>query len=230
MPDYTLRETLYRKDVEVTPPPDPGPEDLYGEWGFTIYRTAYGPRTDTYWEALLQTIRGNLRASITQYYEGIDRDEPVSEDEKEAGKLLLNLFRLDERSGLNLKDKSLDDLRDSYHKEPFRWRKFYDDPHNPKDEPWPCIFFVADDEVLKRVEAGTYIFKCVDMDFYHREYKPHPRVPQSYWGWMPITPLAVLPLWQEYNDGGFELELVAPAARFEHSIRTWTDPDSMFNF
>ena len=228
---YTLRESLRPILYEETsPPPNPGPEDLYGEWGFTVYRTAYGLSTDTSWNALIQTIRVNLQATISHYYE--NRDYPTPKDEKEAGKLLLDLFRLDVREGLNLKDKSLDDLRDSYHKEPFSWKKVYDpsDPIKSYDQPTPDVFFVADAQVLKAVETGTYIFKCVDADWYHRNYKPHPRVPQRYWGWMPMTPLALLPLWQQINDGGFVLENVAPSAHSEDTIPTWCDPDSTFGW
>lgn len=133
---YTLRESLRPILYEETsPPPNPGPEDLYGEWGFTVYRTAYGLSTDTSWNALIQTIHVNLQATISHYYE--NRDYPTPEDEKEAGKLLLDLFRLDVREGLNLKDKSLDDLRDSYHKEPFSWKKIHDpsDPIKLYDQP-----------------------------------------------------------------------------------------------
>lgn len=172
---------------------------------------------------LIQAIHVNLRACISQYYAG--EEKPISEDEKETGKLLLDLFRLDDRSGLTPKDKSLDDLRVSYHKEPFRWSRILD-LYRSEDQPTPDVLFVADAEVLRAVEASTYILKCVDVDFYQRNHKPYSRVTRSYWGWIPVTPLAVLHLWQEMNRGGFTLENVARSARSEDTIRAWTDYDS----
>lgn len=158
----TLRESLFKILYEETPPPDPGPEDLYDDRGFTIYRTDYGPSTDTYWFALIQTVRANLRADISQYY--VDKEYPVSEDEKEGGKLLLDLFRLDKRSGLKLRRKCLNDLRDSYHKESYGWSKICY-PYGPEDQLTPNIFFITNSEVFEAINAGTYVFKCVDMDF-----------------------------------------------------------------
>lgn len=132
----TLRGSLPNKLFEETPPSEGGPEDLYHVSGLTIYRTVYGRQTETSWEALIQTIPANVQACVSEYY--TYGESTTSEDEEEAGKLLLNFFRLDNRSGLSLKGKSLDDLRDSYLKEPFHWSK--DEEPDCKDaEPRPPV-------------------------------------------------------------------------------------------
>lgn len=218
----SLQSSLPEKLLDKAPPPDAKVEDIYDQWGFTIYRTAYGGQTDIYWEALLQTIHANLRASIT-YYHG---DKPREEGE-EAGKLLPELFRLDGRSSLNLEGKTLDELRDSYHKEPFCWTRL--DPFEEEEHPRPGVFLVADADVLKRVEFGIFVFKCIDMDFYQRDRMPNSRVVQNYWGWMPMSPIAILPLYQRLRDGS-ALEDFAPSAGPTQTMATWTHYEQVINW
>lgn len=212
--DITLDSVLPAKLLDEPPPPDAKTEDLYDRWGFTIYRTAYGGETNIYWEALLQTLHTNVLVAITQYHE----DEP---DEREANavELLLELLRLDNRSDPALDGKSLDELRDAYHREPFGWLKRQ--PGAIEGPPNPSVFLVADADVLKSVEAGTYVFKCVDMDFFQRSHVQSPRVPQDYYGWMLMSPIAVLPLWQRLWRSDV-LENIAPPVRFGQPMKVWT--------
>ena len=218
-----LQSSLPKKFLDKPFPPEAKAEDIYDQWGFTIYRTAYGGATDAYWEALLQTIHANLRACIKCYHA---EDKP-REGEEEAGKVLLEFFRLDERSGLNLEGKTLDELRDSYHKEPFCWGRL--DPFEEQEQPRPAVFLVADAEVLRRVEFGTFVFKCVDVDFYQRDYVPNSRVIQNYWGWMPMSPVAILPLFQRLQDGS-ALEDFAPSAGPTQTMATWTHYEQVINW
>lgn len=132
-----LQSSLPRKFLDETPPADAKVKDIYDQWRYTIYRTAYGGETDIYWEALQQTIQANLRASITHYHGDKHR-----EGEDEAGKLLLELFRLNARSCLNLEGKTPDELRDLYHKEPFCWAGLGD--FEEEKRPTPGVFLVAD--------------------------------------------------------------------------------------
>lgn len=39
--------------------------DDFRNWGFTIYRTAYGPLTNERWEHLLKTIRATVKYTPT---------------------------------------------------------------------------------------------------------------------------------------------------------------------
>lgn len=217
-----LQSSLPKKFLDQPAPQGAKVEDIYDQWGFTIYRTAYGGQTDLYWGALLQTIHANLRASVVHYH-----GDKLIEGEERAGELLLGLFRLDARSGLNLEGKTLDELRDSYHKEPFCWGRI--DPFEEEERPRPAVFLVADADVLKRVELGTFVFKCVDMDFYQREYVSNSRVIQNYWGWMPVSPIAILPLYQRLRDGS-ALEDFAPSAGPTQTMATWTHYEQVVNW
>ncbi|KAI3542565.1 hypothetical protein CSPX01_06770 [Colletotrichum filicis] len=71
--------------------------EFYGSWGFTIYRTAYGPGTDAQWRTLLDKIRAQVVSEIECYLEAGDEDVAAQ---------LKSLFVLDARSDAALWDKS----------------------------------------------------------------------------------------------------------------------------
>ncbi|KAF2438307.1 hypothetical protein P171DRAFT_371553 [Karstenula rhodostoma CBS 690.94] len=62
----------------------------YCDWGFTVYRTAYGPSSDEHWHALLEDIRADVLEQLTGP-DGTCQAEPVAQH-------ILSLFHLDVRS------------------------------------------------------------------------------------------------------------------------------------
>lgn len=200
-----LQHDLPKSLLDGPLPPDTKMEHMYDNWGFTIYRTSYGGNTDLYCESLLQTIKINVRLAITTH---ASRSREPGDREVGAAMLMVELFRLDDRSDIALEGKSLDGIRDKYPEQRFSWSKRR--PGDTAGPPYPCVFLVADAEVLKDIGLGNYVFKCVDMDFFQRDYRHNWRVPQSYYGWMLMGPLGVLPLWQRLWNSQFLEEDIAP--------------------
>ena len=84
-------------------------EEAYSQWGYTLYRTAYGPGTDEQWAMLVETIRTAVRFSL----ECLQREAESKRDDEEAhaAQVLQGLFRLDPRSDYDtLQGKDMDEL------------------------------------------------------------------------------------------------------------------------
>ena len=74
----------------------PSDDDFAGRrhWGFTIYRTGYGPSSDQQWQRLLETIKAGAHEGA---FEAIESEKEDPEDDPEFQELW-SLFRLDARS------------------------------------------------------------------------------------------------------------------------------------
>ena len=78
----------------------------YRNWGFTIYRTGYGPSSDQQWERLLQKIHAGARKGALSTTETTEEDPGFQQ--------VWSLFRLDPRSDAALASLDIDQLRDLY--------------------------------------------------------------------------------------------------------------------
>ena len=186
--------------------PSGSPDKAYTQWGYTLYRTAYGPGTDRQWAMLVETIRTVVRVSL----ECLQREAEFEcqreaefgryDEEAHAAQVLLGLFRLDPRSDYDtLQGKDMDELdalRDLYQTDPFDWQSasknmVLDD--GEEDRPSPDRFLLADREVLERVDDGIFHVKFVDADFYERDYvHVNSRVERSHYGWMQLPVVAII--------------------------------------
>ncbi|KAL2877922.1 hypothetical protein SGCOL_006872 [Colletotrichum sp. CLE4] len=80
--------------------------EYYRGWGFTIYRTAYGPATDAQWPTLLDKIRVQVVSEIDCYVEAGEEDLAAQ---------LKSLFVLDARSDAALlADMTMGEVRKIY--------------------------------------------------------------------------------------------------------------------
>lgn len=162
-------------------------------WGFTIYRTGYGPLSDQQWQRLLQTIQ-------TRAYEGALSATESTEDN--SGFLQLwSLFRLDARSDPALAGLDMDQLRQLYNS---------GEGGQPMNADYNLhrIFLFADDEVLSDPTAS--IVKCVDADYRAEDYIPRNKRMggQRYFGWMRMRAGSVAELWVCLDL--FEMSTIAP--------------------
>ncbi|SPJ71140.1 uncharacterized protein FTOL_00868 [Fusarium torulosum] len=116
-------------------------------WGFTVYRTYYGPGSDENWNTLLSKAKEEADKELMAYVIGGD---------EETAEKLKPLFRLDARSDPALLDGlSLAELC-----------KVYKDKMGGEPEPVHqfCVFLVAEEQVLNQIGQGNFIIKAVDAD------------------------------------------------------------------
>jgi hypothetical protein len=117
--------------------------DCFRHWGFTVYRTGYGPSSDQQWEKLFQKIQ-------TQAYEKILRVTGATESDP-SFQQIWSLFCLDASSDPALGVLDMDQLRLLYRN---------GDGGAPinADLRSHRVFLVADDEILSDTDAFTV--KC----------------------------------------------------------------------
>ncbi|KAI4625859.1 hypothetical protein J4E80_002992 [Alternaria sp. BMP 0032] len=162
-------------------------------WGFTIYRTGYGPSSDQQWQRLLQKIQTDARKGAL---------EATGTEEDESGfQQVWALFRLDARSDPALAGLDVDQLRELYNK---------GEGEQPMNTDYDLhrIFLFADDEALSDPTAS--IIKAVDADYRPEDHvSRNPRVGrQRYFGWMPMKASSVAELWARLDI--WEMSRIAP--------------------
>ena len=181
-------------------------ESLIRSWGFTIYRTGYGPSSDQQWQDLIKQIQ-------TYAYKNALRMTGATEDD--AGfQEIWSLFRMDSRSDAALAGLDMDQLRQ-------RYNNGDGGPPMNQDHRSHQVFLVADDEVLSSVDATTTIMKCVDADYQAADHVPQNwRLgTQRYFGWMPMLASCVAELWVELEI--FPLQRIAPATIGGSHLEVW---------
>ena len=178
----------------------------YRDWGFTIYRTAYGPASEQRWQSLLVTIQSQTRECALKHFE-VDQDDPDFAH-------LWSLFRLDARSDKAKFDGlDIDQVRESY---------------NGIDETQPMnkfdslrrVFLVADEEVLS--EANATVVKAASAGYTPVVYDAtwdSRGCRQRYFGWMKMTTGRVLDLWRDLENQDFET--IAPPTIGESHLVIW---------
>ncbi|KAJ4142852.1 hypothetical protein NW754_010291 [Fusarium falciforme] len=148
-------------------------------WGFTIYRTYYGPSSDDNWNKLLAATKRHAEEELMTY------------DDEEAIEKLKELFRLDARS-----DPSLLSGLDRQ-----ALCQIYKEGKGGKPMPSKSgfVFLLTDEDVLNQVGEGTFIVKAVDAEETPREEIPlrEDDDEPTYWGWMRMETRQLLELWGE---------------------------------
>lgn len=182
---------------------------FYRNWGFTIYRTAYGPATDQQWSTLLAKINEQVLDEIDTYSKpGPGGREEAQENEENAiADQLRGLFRLDPRSDVTLLgDKGINEVRAVY--------KDQATQSSPEDLPLmhdsgaQRIFLLADADVLEGVDRDAYFWvKCVEADHEDRPVR-NTRMGPPWLGWMKMTTRSVVDL--SYELPVRDLENISP--------------------
>lgn len=152
----------------------------YRNWGFTVYRTGYGPSSDEQWQRLLQTIQ-------THAYEKTLSVTCLPEDDP-GFQQIRSPFRIDARSDAALAGLDVDQLRLLYN------NNIDGGPPMNADLRSHRVFLVADDEILSDVDASTV--KCVEADYQAADHIPrNTRLGgQRYFGWMSMRAGSVVEL------------------------------------
>ncbi|KAF4875203.1 hypothetical protein CGCSCA1_v005724 [Colletotrichum siamense] len=196
--------------------------EYHRSWGFTIYRTAYGPATNSQWRILLDKIRSQAVSEINGYVEA---------GEKDVAAQLKSLFVLDARSDAALlADKTMDEVREIYKHAVVASCSSGDDDNSDNSQSLPLMhdgpnqraFLLADAEVLEGVDRDPYFWvKCVDADFAERDFaktngalgpRRRGRAAAGVWsGWMKMTTRSVVGLCAEMLVR--DLASIAPGAR-----------------
>ncbi|KAM0397797.1 hypothetical protein ACHAO7_008146 [Fusarium culmorum] len=135
-----------------------------GRWGFTIYRSYYGPGSDENWKILLEKAKEETFKELEEY----DHDGIVAK--------IKPIFQLDARSDPDLLNGlSLGDLCKVYND------KVGGDPMPRYESP---VFLVADEHVLHQIGEGNWIVKSVDADYPPQEEIPlRTSTEENWWGW-----------------------------------------------
>jgi hypothetical protein len=167
--------------------------DDFHNWGYTIYRTAYGPSTDQRWQQLLEKLQTQAYAATLKVCETTADDPAVQQ--------VWTLFRLDARSDPALEGLSMEQLR-------LRYRNGDGGVPIQPALPQQRVFLLADEEVLSDADAS--LVKCVEADYEAADHVPrHTRMGgQSYFGWMPLKTGEIVALWKELEY--LTLEEIAP--------------------
>lgn len=155
-------------------------------WGFTTYRTYYGPASSQQWESLLGKITLGVKERLRAH--GGSKEDPAMITKAE------DLFNLDARSDPSTLDGlTLEQVRHLYHE------SGGGQPMNTDKDPWR-VFILADEEVLTNPDLG--VIKVVAADYDAVACIPrNPRFgPQRYFGWLKMSSAHVLTLW-------FQLEI-----------------------
>jgi hypothetical protein len=167
--------------------------DDFRNWGYTIYRTAYGPSTDQRWQQLLEKIQTQAYAATLRVCDTTADDPAVQQ--------VWSLFRLDARSDPALEGLSMEQLRLLYRN---------GDGGVPMNADLRShrVFLLADEEVLSN--ANVFPLKCVEADYEAADHVPRDwRVGrQRYFGWMPMRSADIVGLWKELEFNA--LERIAP--------------------
>ncbi|KAL8291018.1 hypothetical protein RB597_005613 [Gaeumannomyces tritici] len=189
-------------------------DEFWRNWGFTIYRTAYGgggdggKQSDQRWQTLLAKIREQAEDETRMH---TDERLGATADAERAADRLRALFRLDAHSDAALLDGVSDDrLRELYRAgEPLG-----EDGKPPvmhDGVPKRRHFLVADAQVLEDAGNGRFWARCIQADYEPEDYvSRNPRwfIGQYYFGWMQMTTRSILELWSDL--GTRDLDQIAP--------------------
>ncbi|KAM0339645.1 hypothetical protein ACHAPU_010826 [Fusarium lateritium] len=174
-PEFDVPDRLTDEDFAELDKIEPSLEG----WGFTVYRTYYGPGSDENWNTLLAKAR-DLAGKELEFWASDGEDELVEE--------LRTLFRVDARSDSAVLDgQSLEELC-----------KTYLDSVGGKPmavHEWN-VFLVADKHVLDQIGQGNFIIKAVDADRPPQNEDPvRTGTNKLSWGWHRMEVRQMLEFW-----------------------------------
>ncbi|KAH7089819.1 hypothetical protein FB567DRAFT_578359 [Paraphoma chrysanthemicola] len=178
--------------------------DRFRHWGYTIYRTGYGPSSDLQWAKLLQKIQAQAYEKTLKLTGAAENDPNLRQ--------IWSLFCLDARSDPALDGLDIEQLRLLY-------RNGDGSALISAGLRSHRVFLVADDEILSEADASAV--KCVEADYEAANHVGNKRVPQRYFGWMPMRAGCVVELWKHLENR--ELESIAPQTIGGSHLEIWED-------
>ncbi|RFN43173.1 hypothetical protein FIE12Z_12575 [Fusarium flagelliforme] len=167
------------------------PENLkyYKYWGFTIYRTYYGPSSDEHWETLLGAIKQQTRLAFgyyeTEWFRKKDRAwqtrryVSITDYDRDL-RIIKDLFRLFPREDPSLLSRlSIEGIREICIQE------------NPEEEEKVTgaefnFVLVADEAILNGIAHGKFAVKAVGYDWDKLD---------GGWGWERVSTGSLLEFW-----------------------------------
>ncbi|KAH3957792.1 hypothetical protein HBI81_156620 [Parastagonospora nodorum] len=174
-------------------------EQFLTNWGFTIYRTYYGPDSNKQWERLLQRITDGVAEGLAELDEA-DKDP-------DAVTKVLGQFRMDARSdAATLDGLTLQDVRVAF------LDGIGGQPMNPEENrPWR-LFLLADAQVLQNSDVS--LVKVAAPHYDPGEYVPRNGWSgrQRYFGWITMPTTAVVYLYTEVDTFSFEYLAEGPGS------------------
>ncbi|KAF9877157.1 hypothetical protein CkaCkLH20_05423 [Colletotrichum karsti] len=186
---------------------DDDPTLAYQPWGFSIYRTAYGPESEGAWQTLINTIGQQAREDLRLFGE-------TKADEERAARLS-SCFHLDLGSDEDaLRGADMHRVR-RLHREVAAESGVWSEENFASRQ----YFLLADEEVLADVATGDFWVKCVQADYEADRYASRcARTPQRYFGWMKTTARTLSELWGTLEEG---LDRIAPPTIGGMHLVTW---------
>ncbi|KAK3315447.1 hypothetical protein B0H66DRAFT_565376 [Apodospora peruviana] len=207
------------------------------QWGFVIYRTAYGPGSDELWQSLLGQIQSAVQTSILALAQpSIFRpDEQVDPEHVAVCHQLASLFHLDTREDeRTLGGASMDSVREIAKREVEAIEAaaaggMGDDEHQLTRREANLhrnhVFLYVDDQVLQQQairqhDKTTGLIKVVEVDHDASRHGPHPRIgPQRDFGAMIACLDSLNKLWEDIE--GEELSRFAPPMKDGDAAVMW---------
>jgi hypothetical protein len=165
-------------------PPGTDFDQFNRNWGFTIYRTFYGPNSDEQWRKLFEKITKGAAYELSMIEE-LDVQEPTVAYAK-----AWNLFRLDARSDTTTFDGlTLEDVRQLY------LDGIGCQPMDVDMDPWR-VFLLVDEAVLANPELSVINLVAADYDPVRGVPTNWKAGPQRYFGWITMSSSCILILWK----------------------------------
>ncbi len=216
------------------------------QWGFIVYRTAYGPASDQLWQSLLETIRSAVRTSVLSLAERprrlqYDNTEVIPVEEAAACDELFSLFYLDVKENpQTLGGASIEAVRQiakqAVAELPSVSRLEITDEPEVQDETSVDeaamhqleayihrseVFLYIDDQVLQSAaHAPDPWVKVVEVDYEPTRHRGNARWgPQRYFGAMGASVSSLFTLWDDL--GGRELSGLAPETKDGEMAILW---------
>ncbi|KAF9775555.1 hypothetical protein IL306_006326 [Fusarium sp. DS 682] len=177
----------------------------YRLWGFTIYRTYYGPGSDQSWNMLIDALEQQTRLAFGVYEETEGADQGHLQRLKE-------LFYLDIRDDAPLLDGiDIPAIRQMYES------KKRDKSRAMAEDLFQFVL-LADEAVLKDIANGEFIVKAVSLGW--TEGFPG-------WGWMRIPTGYLLELWQQLTTRMYDNEATLSFIGSEQELDDYVWPGDM---
>lgn len=185
----------------------------YRNWGFTVYRTFYGPGSDTHWDTLIDAVTRQTLLALGYH----EKDKIFNDDIKRHwGKYsdkseyledinrLKKLFRLTTREDALLLDGlDIPQIREVCRKELPQARENIEVAKH-------CFALVADEKVLKYIARGVFVITVIAYDQDEDRFSP---------GWVRMSTGDILNLWESLFLEDATFRTIHSAMRYELSNR-----------
>ncbi|KAM0548843.1 hypothetical protein ACHAPJ_009699 [Fusarium lateritium] len=181
----------------------------YRQWGFTIYRTYYGPDSNRYWNMLLGALKQQTRLALGFY----ENNKHVKEDIDQSDvQRLKDLFCLNVRE-----DASVLDGVDVQGIREFCQNEESDTDRSMAD---PLFHFVllADEMVFKDIIQGEFVVKAVALNWEEG---------RTGCGWMRIPTGYLLQLWQTLMQLTYDTYKALPFEGPEQDLAAYVWPGEL---